>query len=163
MKAILQKAVDNMLLRSDITLPDDCYDLLKDSLTSSNMIWEYICAPNTKEALRKYVIKVCNQSIDCDTTTLQANEIVENIMSYIDDMIIKNPDLQLYTIYQWVRKQNSQPTVYTANENYAQSFVEPLFLHKEKKNTKVNLLNLFVPQKYCDSDGTVHDDLKMHL
>ena len=47
MKAILQKAVDNMLLRSDITLPDDCYDLLKDSLTSSNMIWEYICAPNT--------------------------------------------------------------------------------------------------------------------
>lgn len=163
MKAILQKAVDNMLLRSDITLPDDCYDLLKDSLTSSNMIWEYICAPNTKEALRKYVIKVCNQSIDCDTTTLQANEIVENIMSYIDDMIIKNPDLQLYTIYQWVRKQNSQPTVYTANENYAQSFVEPLFLHKEKKNTKVNLLNLFVPQKYCDSDGTVHDDLKNAL
>ena len=162
-KDILQKAIDNALSRSDITLPEDCCALLEDSLIHTDIIWKYICQPDTKELLRRYVIKVCNQSINCDTTTLQTDKIVENIMSCINEVIEKNSELQIYTIYQWIRNQSSRPAIYTANENYAQSFIEPLFLHKEQKNTRVNLVNLFVPQKYCDSNGTIHDDLKNAL
>ena len=52
---------------------------------------------------------------------------------------------------------------YIANDLYADSFCETLFLHKDKLNSKVNLSNLFVIQKYIEttSDGfsTPQNDL----
>lgn len=38
--------------------------------------------------------------------------------------------------------------VKTANQQYANMFTEPLFLHREEKNTKVKLENLFVLQEF---------------
>ena len=40
--------------------------------------------------------------------------------------------------------------IYTANNLYADSFCETLFLHKDKVNSKVKLSNLFVVQKYVE-------------
>lgn len=38
--------------------------------------------------------------------------------------------------------------VYTANKLYISAFEETLFLHRDKNDSSVNLVNLFVPQKY---------------
>ena len=70
--------------------------------------------------------------------------------------------------------ENKSPTlkeeVFAANRIYAKSFQEPLFLHKDK-NSKVNLTNLFVLQKYkqirdegaTQAEIPVKDDLLNYL
>ena len=84
---------------------------------------------------------------------------------------LKDQDDKLDSIEQYLidQKQSEKKTnhIYTANSLYADSFVNSLFLHKNVSNTKVNLKNLFVIQKYriisWDKVGDVEKDLAEYL
>lgn len=54
-------------------------------------------------------------------------------------------------------------TIYTANKLYVDSFREVLFLHNKQKDNKVTLKNLFVMQKYTDSEQSIKDTSKTDL
>ena len=84
---------------------------------------------------------------------------------------LKDQDDKLDTIEQYLINQNQSEKktnhIYTANSLYADSFANSLFLHKNASNTKVNLKNLFVIQKYrtisWDKIGDVEKDLAEYL
>ena len=96
-------------------------------------------------------------------------------LSFWESIIKRNiPREDWYLIYELEKHFNSEIQVlynnikkmlivqkdnfYLANDLYADSFCETLFLHKDKFNSKVNLSNLFVVQKYVETtpEGVSH-------
>ena len=64
----------------------------------------------------------------------------------------KHINKEIQTLYNNLKTQlnTSENNIFLANDLYVDSFCETLFLHKGKINSKVNLSNLFVEQKYLE-------------
>lgn len=99
---------------------------------------------------------------DLTATELSTNTFNESIVMEIlfwDDIqnIISN-DQELMSLYYPNLLNVSKPKIYTANDQYVKSHTETLFMHKGRSDGRVNLVNLFLPQRYLEffdnkSDG----------
>lgn len=125
----------------------------------------------------------CNRDLIIyrDIVTKILNMYISKVEKYISKIFtkgerviykhLKDQDEKLDSIKQYLvdQQQLEKKTnnIYTANSLYADGFVNSLFLHKNVSNTKVNLKNLFVIQKYrtisWDKVGDVEKDLAEYL
>ena len=143
----LSETIERELKKSKAELPDSCMDILKSSLFDYDAFLDILTADDRFYALKIRLEEICRKSKECDLNTLPLNQIVIFILSKCDEEIKKDHELEELLL---VHKQYTElhPNIKTANEQYANSFVEPLFLHKSDYYSPVNLTNLFVEPKY---------------
>ena len=144
----LEKSIIVALDSNSFELSDTCRELLKTDILSTRKIVEFMCQPNSDNVLREQVLRICVQDPDCDVNTFPVNDVVSSIIESFETEVLNNHELASYATYCMLRSRKSFSVVHMANQQYAKSFEEPLFLHKNTGNTSVNLKNLFVLQKY---------------
>jgi hypothetical protein len=144
----LEKSIIAALDSSSFEIPDICRELLKTDILSSGKIIEFMCQPNSDTVLREQILRICKQDPDCDVNTFPVDDLVSSITESFETEVLNNHELASYAAYCMLRSKKPPSVVYVANQQYAKSFEEPLFLHKNTDNTCVNLKNLFVLQKY---------------
>lgn len=142
------------ILRSGILEPQKLLDLL----SCRRPDWHRVL----KQELERRCLELDLEISDADLE--QAAKIIE---SCADDTITANQEIRegLYLNAQY--RQSIGEGVHLDNEKYVESFLLPLFLHKQKPNAwKVTLQNLYVMPKYKDlavKDAPVQDDLEALL
>lgn len=144
----LEKSILSVLDSGTIELTDTCRDLLKSDLLSPKKIIEFMSRSDSVMLLKNQIIKICRQDSDCDIDTFPVAELVSDIVGRYEAEVLNNHELAAYASYCMLRNITSAANIHLANQQYASSFEEPLFLHKGIKDTRVNLKNLFVLQKY---------------
>lgn len=148
----LEKSITAALDADSFDMPNNCKEFLRTDILSSGKIVEFMCQPNSESILREQVLRICEKDPDCDVSTFPVDEVVSSIVKQFEAEVYNNHELASYAAYCMLR--NGKPsTIYVANQQYAKSFEEPLFLHKGIGNTSVNLKNLFVLQKYSEVKG----------
>lgn len=144
----LEKSILAALDTDSFEMPDKCKELLKADVLSSRKIIEFMCQQNSDDILREQIIRICNQDPDCDVSTFPVEEVISSITEQFETEVFNNHELASYAAYCMLRSGRPSSVIYVANQQYAKSFEEPLFLHKSTGITSVNLKNLFVLQKY---------------
>ena len=144
----IEKTVGNLADNSSVELPEDCKELLRKEILSPKKIIQFMCQQNPCITLKKQIIDICKRDPNCDVSTLAVDELVTQIIEAFDQEAFYNHELASYAIYCMLRSYRASSAIYTANSQYTLSFTEPLFLHKQEKNSRVNLLNLFIMPKY---------------
>ncbi len=144
----IEKTVVDLADNSSVELPENCKDFLREDVLSPQKIIQFMCQQDPRTALKKQIIDICERDPDCDIGTLPVDELVTQIIEAFDQATLSSHELASYAAYCMLRSYRVSPVIYTANLQYASSFTEPLFLHKKGKNSRVNLLNLFIMPKY---------------
>lgn len=144
----LERSIMVALDTDSFEMPDYCKELLKTDVLSSGKIIEFMCQPNSEIILREQILRICTKDPGCDVSTLPVNDVVSSIIKQFEAEVFNNHELASYAAYRLLRNGKPSSIVFAANQQYAKSFEEPLFLHKGIKGTSVNLKNLFVLQKY---------------
>lgn len=144
----LEKSILAALDTDSFEMPDKCKELLKADVLSSRKIIEFMCQQNSDDILREQIMRICNQDLDCDVSTFPVEDVISSITEQFETEVFNNHELASYAAYCLLRSGRRSSVVYVANQQYAKSFEEPLFLHKDTENTRVNLKNLFILQKY---------------
>lgn len=144
----LERSIIAALDNDSFEMPDYCKELLKTDVLSSGKIIEFMCQPNSEGVLREQVLRICEKDPECDVSTFPVDDVVSSITKQFETEVFNNHELASYAAYCMLRNGRHSSVIYVANQQYAKSFVEPLFLHKGTGNTNVNLKNLFVLQKY---------------
>lgn len=144
----LERSIIAALDTDSFEMPDNCKELLKTDFLSSGKIIEFMCQPNSESILREQIFRICTKDPDCDVNTFPVDEVVSSIIKQFETEVFNNHELASYAAYCMLRSGKPSLTIFLANQQYAKSFEEPLFLHKCTGNTNVNLKNLFVLQKY---------------
>lgn len=155
----LEKSIIAALETCSFEMPDKCRELLKTDILSSGKIIEFMCQPNSDDILREQILRICKQDPDCDVNTFPVEDVVSSITKQFEAEVFNNHELASYAAYCMLRSGRPSSIVYVANQQYAKSFEEPLFLHKGTENTNVNLKNLFVLQKY----SIIRDDCRREI
>lgn len=144
----IEKVV-NVALDNDLyELTDTCRSLLRTNAFSLREIVKFMCQPDSYKLLKRQIISVCESDSGCDISTFPVDEMVSTIIEKFENEVLNNHELATYATYCMLRNKISSSEVYVANQQYVNSFEETLFLHKDKKDTCVNLKNLFVLPKY---------------
>ena len=146
--ASLEKTVGNLADNSSVELPENCKEFLREEVLSPKKIIQFMCQQDPRIALKEQIINICERDPDCDISTLPADEFVSQIVDTFDQEVFNKHELASYAVYCMLRSSRSSSVIYTANSQYIASFTEPLFLHKDIKDSRVNLKNLFVMPKY---------------
>lgn len=113
---------------------------------------DYNAAVNRFPHIRKFVVAT---ALDRDAKIQDALQNIRNLQSEsiritilfwedIQETIASDQSL----MGKFYPRLCGNASIYTANKMYAESFSETLFLHKNKGDNRVNLVNLFVMQKY---------------
>lgn len=144
----LEKSIVAALDTDSFEVPDKCRELLKTNVLSSGKIIEFMCQPDSEDVLRDQVLRICVEDPDCDVNTFPVDDVVSSITKQFEAEVFNNHELASYAAYCMLRNGRPSSVIYVANQQYTKSFIEPLFLHKDTGNTKVNLNNLFILQKY---------------
>lgn len=144
----LERSVRAALDHGPFELPNDCKYLLETDALSPRRVIQFICQPDAKQVLRDQITAFCRQDADCDIDTLPADELAAEIIDQFETEVLNSHELAAYASYCILRKAAASADIYLANQGYADSFQEPLFLHKDAGLTQVNLTNLFIMQKY---------------
>lgn len=111
-------------------------------------------AHEIKTAIREYLNEVQKWNLDNKSYLQGVLREYNNSIQQLKDVVDKHEDglkrmqKQLNQSFNEVNEGKGCAVVKTANEQYVQSFTDPLFLHKHIENSKVNLANIFVLQKY---------------
>lgn len=144
----LEKSIIAALDTGSFEMPDKYKELLKTDVLSSRKIIEFMCQPNSDNILREQILRICKQDPDCDVSTFPVEDVISSITEQFEVEVFNNHELASYAAYCMLRSGRTSSVIYVANQQYAKSFEEPLFLHKGIGNANVNLKNLFVLQKY---------------
>lgn len=126
----------------------------------TNVKRDYETAVNRFTKIRKFVIatalnrdaKLQDAVRDISTKNNSQAEINITILFWedIQETISSNQNL----IDMFYPRLCENVSIFTANKMYAESFCETLFLHKHKDDKRVNLVNLFIMQKYEEYGDT---------
>lgn len=160
--ASLEKAVSALTDDSLVELPENCKELLRADVLSSKKIIQFMCQQDPRTALNNQITDICKRDPDCDISTLPVDELVSKIIDTFDQEAFNNHALTSYAVYCMLRSYRSSSVIFTANSQYAASFTEPLFLHKNIEDSRVNLKNLFVMPKYQILND-IHSDMQNGL
>lgn len=144
----LQTKVSSIIDSGSFELTDACKKQLKENAFSPDKIIDFMCRQDSYSMLRNQIIQICEKDTDWDITTFSIDELTKEIFYRFDDAAKNNPELANYIAFRMQLMNKIPPEVYVANKQYVDSFIEPLFLHKEPKNSRVSLKNLFILQKY---------------
>lgn len=144
----LEKAVLMVLDSRSYELTDMCRELLETEILSSKQIIRFMCLQDSDKLLKEQILQICERDPACDTSTFPIDKMIEKIKEMFEEEVLNNHELASYAVYCMLRKNTMKSEIYLANEQYVNSFMEPLFLHKHEKNTRVNLINLFILPKY---------------
>ena len=148
----IKKALDSSLFE----LTDMCRESLEnEALSPFNMI-DFLCKKSSHYHLKEQILRICKQDPDCDINTLPADEIVSEIIKSIKLEILDNHELATYAVFCILSNSIPLPSFNVANQQYIDCFVEPLFLHREPRDERVSLKNLFVMPKctYLENANT---------
>ena len=149
----LTKKLKQSIDYPEFELPDYCRTILYSELFD----WENGKLPNILVSedpftgLKNELTEICRNDKDCDLNTIPLDKIAIAILDKCSAEIEKNPDMRNYLVsYRLYRAEFclDASKAFDANRQYARSFVEPLFLHKDDYSSPVNLANLFVEPKY---------------
>jgi len=143
--ASLENAVTAVLESDSFELTDTCKELLKSDILSPSRIIEFMCRPDSKSALEDQILEICNRDPESDISTFPVNEVASEIVEQFRKEVLNNHELAAYASYCMLCGLTASTDIYLANQQYVDSFKEPLFLHKD---SRVNMENLFVLQRY---------------
>lgn len=124
-----------------------------------NINKDYDDAANHFKSIRCFIVATAinrNNQIqdylrDMDRRENSKSEIIEIKVLFWEDIqnILIDNQILMNKYYNGLYKKQK---IFTANSQYTQSFQEILFLHKRNRDTSVNLVNLFIVQKYKELD-----------
>lgn len=144
----LKKECNSIIDSNLFEFPDLCKELFNTELLSPKKIIIFMCQKDSYHILCKQIIEICKKDPDCDIDTFPVDDFANVIIENFEKSVQENHELATYANFCMLRNNNSTPQIFTANEQYVKSFTETLFLHKDIENSKVNLKNLFVMQKF---------------
>lgn len=143
----VEKSIKAVLDSNSFEISDVCRGMLKSDVLSPKKIIKFMFRADAYVALRKQIIQICKQDTDCDIETFPIDEFVIELTKSFEEEVLNNHEFATYAIYCMLRKDTPFSDIHLANKQYVNSFVEPLFLHKNINGTCVNLKKLFVLQK----------------
>lgn len=157
----LEKSITSVLESDSFELTGACRELLQSEILSPPKIIDFMCRPDSDRALKNQILQICERDPNSDISTFPVDEVVSKIEEQFKLEILNNHELAAYASYCMLRSLTFSAGIHLANQQYVDSFKEPLFLHKDSKDSCVNMENLFVLQRYkclrCDSDGQQED------
>lgn len=146
--ASIEKATNTVLESNSFEIPDTCKELLQMNILSFENIIDFMCRSESTESLRNQIIQIYKEDPSCDIETFPVEEFVSSIIESFEKEVLNNHELASYACYCMLRNNKPSSVIHMANQQYINSFEEPLFLHKDKASSRVSLKNLFVLQKY---------------
>lgn len=144
----LDKAIVELLDSRSYELTDTCKNILQNDLLSARELIKYMTRPDAYILLKNQIVQIFEGEDECDISTFPVDKFVKEIIDKFEREAFDNHELASYATYCMLRKTMATKEVYLANQQYVDSFKEPLFLHKDVNGTCVNLENLFVLPKY---------------
>ena len=144
----IERATSAVLYDNAIDYPEKFKELLREQVLEPKRIIKYMCAPDAQKHIKDQILQLCERDPSCDCRTFPVNDLVKDIFERFEQEVFENHELATYANYCMMRKTLESSDVFLANNQYINSFTEPLFLHKNVADTHVNLDNLFVLQKY---------------
>lgn len=147
MRSILN--IRSIVLDNDsIEYPPEVKELLREQTLDPKRITEFMCKTDAKKNIKGQILRLCKQDPNCDLCTFPIDDLVRDIFESFQQEVFENHELATYANYCMIHNASISSNIYLANDQYIQSFTEPLFLHKDTAEAHVNLSNLFILQKY---------------
>ena len=149
----IEGAFEKVLESGEYGIPFETQSRLKTSVFTKKAIVDFICQPNSKSKMQTMLLDSCGMDRAFDTRTFPLGEFVDQFYEYLREAAGKKTDLADYLTLHTVTNLLEQKKVFTANEQYARSFTEPLFLHKDDPDSKVTLENLYVLSDFTKTEN----------
>lgn len=146
----LQRETQDALTGEGFELPDYCRAALKGNLFNPETLLDILCKINPRERLKSQFVRVCSEDPECSLKNLPVDQIIDSILKSCDETIKANRELEQHIIIRRLHEERFPSDVHFANQQYADSFVQPLFLHKDNPDSPVTLKNLYVSPKCKD-------------
>lgn len=146
----INTAIKETLDSPSFELTYQCREALENEAFSPIKLVEFLCKTNAHDIIKEQILRISKQDPDCDINTFPANEIASEIIKNIKLEILDNHELATYAVFCILSNSISSPPFNVANQQYIDCFVEPLFLHRDPRDERVSLKNLFVMPK-CKS------------
>ena len=144
----IKESTNTVLESNSFEIPDTCKELLQTDILSFKNIIDFMCQSESRESLKNRIIQICKIDSAFDAETFPVEEFVSSVIERFEKEVLNNHELASYACYCMLRNNKPSSVIHMANQHYINSFEEPLFLHKATANSRVNLKNLFVLQKY---------------
>ena len=142
MDAVMKKTADTLFDSGELS-PENRDRLSKEILTWSN-VKSWFLNPSNRYQFEDQILSSFREDPGFDADTFDVEDLLDSIDKELNAGIEKDSDALLRMIYLMLRNQQPDTKVLRANRAYADVFTDPLFLHKEKKDTRVTLQNLYV-------------------
>lgn len=144
----VEKAIQIVLEDSQIEFPDRCREMLQQDILSPKKLIHFLYQPDSLACLEEQILQICSRDPSCDIRTFPVDELLSKMIARLEAEVLDNHELASYAAFCILSRDRHTSPIYTANQQYVNSFTEPLFLHKHEPETKATLSNLFVLQKY---------------
>ena len=156
MDAVMKKTADPLFDSRELS-PENRDRLSKEILTWSN-VKSWFLNPSNRYQFEDQILSSFREDPGFDADTFDVEDLLDSIDKELNAGIEKDSDALLRMIYLMLRNQQPDTKVFRANRAYADVFTDPLFLHKEKKDTRVTLQNLYVLPDVALAPGLANYD-----
>lgn len=85
----IQDAVDQLFCSRGFELPADCAQLLRDAFSAENAL-RYLQSSDPHSEFYSAIKRACQQSKDCDISTLPLEQITEEMLKHVYDAIVNH-------------------------------------------------------------------------
>lgn len=144
--SLLEKSISSVLDSNELT--EELKESLRTASLSPKDIIKFMCQSDPHIALTDQITQMCEYNPNLDISTFPIDELASEIIQAFEDEVFNNHELATYATYCTLQKDTYKSGVHLANQQYINSFTDTLFLHKKIEDSRVNLKNLFVIQKY---------------
>lgn len=161
----LKKQLPQKLQSPDFVLPDSLRTVLESQVLDPEHLFELLAQPrpNWNDALKREILWAFAADPDATLVGVPLDEMADTILQECKSQLDADLELRCCVLQQAEYKKKIECPMYCANRLYADSFLEPLFLHKESPDGwRVTLRNLYVMPQY-EEKYEIKNDLEKRL